>query len=110
MSSKLAKALAVAFAGGLLTAAAVPALADDYRSDQINGRIQNENAKIREEYREGDISRGQARQLHREEQAIRHEEHEMKRDNGGYLTPSEQHKLNQQENAINRQINRESRE
>ena len=89
---------------------AVPASADDYRSDQVNGRIQNENAKIHEEYREGDLSRGQARELHQEEQAVRHEEHEMKRDNGGYLTTGEQHQLNRQENAINHQINRDSHE
>jgi hypothetical protein len=58
--------------------------------------------------RASNISRGQAHELKRENREIahetRHDEH-----TGGYLSHGEQRNINQQENALNRRINRESR-
>ena len=47
------------------------------RRDQVNDRLQNQNRRINHELREGEISRGQARQLHREDRQIRREERVM---------------------------------
>jgi hypothetical protein len=76
------------------------------RRDQVNDRLQNQNRRINQEVREGEISRSQANQLHREDHTIRQEERGMARLNNGHITPAEQKALNQQENAVSRQIGR----
>ena len=74
------------------------------RRDQVNDRLANQNRRINKEYREGEITRGQANQLHREDHAIRQEERTMSGLNNGHITGAEQKSLNQQENAVSRQI------
>lgn len=74
------------------------------RRDQVNDRLENQGRRINEEYREGDISRTEARQLHRDDRQILQEERDMAAINGGYITRSEQGVLNQQENVVSRQI------
>jgi hypothetical protein len=76
------------------------------RRDQVNDRLQNQNRRINQEVREGEISKGQASQLHREDRAIRQEERTMSKFNNGHITPAEQRSLNQQENAVSKQIGR----
>jgi hypothetical protein len=76
------------------------------RRDQVNDRLQNQNRRINQEYREGEITRGQANRLHQEDRAIRQEERTMSGFNGGHITPAEQRSLNQQENAVSGQIGR----
>ena len=76
------------------------------RRDQVNDRLQNQNRRINQEFREGEITRGQANRLHREDQAIRREERTMSKFNNGHITPAEQKALNQQENSVSRQIGR----
>jgi hypothetical protein len=76
------------------------------RRDQVNDRLENQNRRINQEVREGEISRQRANQLHREDHAIRQEERTMSRMNNGHITPAEQKALNQQENAVSRQIGR----
>jgi hypothetical protein len=77
---------------------------DHPRRAEVNGRLENQNARINKEVREGEITKGQANQLHREDHAIRQEERGMAKLNGGHITPAEQKALNQQENAVSRQI------
>ena len=74
------------------------------RRDQVNDRLANQNRRINQEYREGEITRGQANRLHREDRAIRNEERTMAGFNNGHITRAEQKSLNQQENAVSRQI------
>jgi hypothetical protein len=76
------------------------------RRDQVNDRLENQSRRINREYREGEISRGQARALHREDHQIRQEERTMASLNGGHITRGEQRVLNQQENAVSRQNGR----
>jgi hypothetical protein len=76
------------------------------RRAEVNARLNNQNHRINEERREGEISRDEARKLHAEDHAIRQEERLMARQNGGHITRSEQRVLNQQENAVSRQIGR----
>ena len=54
--------------------------------------------------REGEITRSQAHALHKEDRQIRREERTMARENHGHITRAEQTALNQQENAVSRQI------
>jgi hypothetical protein len=101
-------ALASVMAGTLVTGAMAETAweRDHPRRDQVNDRLQNQNQRIKQEVREGDISKGQAKQLHREDHAIRQEERTMSKFNNGHITPAEQRSLNQQENAVSKQIGR----
>jgi hypothetical protein len=76
------------------------------RRDQVNDRLENQNRRINQERREGEITKGQAQQLHQEDRAIRNEERTMSKFNNGHITPAEQKALNQQENAVSKQIGR----
>ncbi len=76
------------------------------RRAEVNARLENQNHRINEERREGEITRRQARALHSEDHAIRTEERFMARQNGGHITRAEKRALNQQENAVSRQIGR----
>jgi hypothetical protein len=94
-----------------LGAIAAPALADDTqwqkdhpRREQVNNRLKNQNKRIRQERKEGEITKAQARQLHSEDHAIRREERTMASTNGGHITKAEQRSLNQQENQVSKQV------
>jgi hypothetical protein len=76
------------------------------RRAEVNARLNNQNHRINEERREGEINRGQARALHAQDRFIRREERFEARQNGGHITRSEQRSLNQQENAVSREIGR----
>jgi len=51
-----------------------------------------------------DVLNPEAKQLHAEDHAIRTEERAMAGFDGGHFTRAEQRALNQQENAVSRQI------
>jgi hypothetical protein len=102
-----AAAVAIATAVGASGALAETAWEKDHpRREQVNERLQNQNRRINQEVREGEITKNQAKQLHNEDRAIRQEERTMSKMNGGHITPAEQKALNQQENAVSRQIGR----
>jgi len=77
---------------------------DHPRREQVNSRLNNQNKRIHNEVKEGEISKAQAKTLHKDDHAIRQEERDMARQNGGHITKSEQTVLNQQENGVSRQI------
>jgi hypothetical protein len=74
------------------------------RRDQVNDRLENQNRRINQERKEGELTKAQAAKLHKEDRQIRQEERDMASQNGGHITKSEQNVLNQQENAVSRQI------
>jgi hypothetical protein len=76
------------------------------RRDQVNDRLSNQNHRINQELREGEISRGQARELHRQDRQIRNEERRMAARDGGHITRFDQRVLNRQENRVSREIGR----
>jgi len=76
------------------------------RRDQVNDRLAKQNGRIHREVKEGELSKSQAAKLHREDHQIRQEERDMASQNGGHITKSEQSVLNQQENAVSKQIGR----
>ncbi len=106
------KGLVFAVTLSLLCGAASAAFAETQwernhpRRDQVNDRLGNQNRRIDRELKEGEITKRQANQLHREDRSIRHEERAVAKFNGGHITKDEQKALNQQENAVSRQIGR----
>ena len=92
---------------------AVPAFADTRwerthpRRDEVNDRLANQHARVNAGVREGQLTHGEARQIHREDHTIRAEERAMAAEHGGHITAREQTQLNRQENHVSRQIHRE---
>nr|WP_295669127.1 hypothetical protein [Sphingomonas sp.] len=74
------------------------------RREQVNDRLANQNRRIRNEVKEGDLTRGQARQLHAEDRTIRQEERDYAKLDHGHISKAEKRALNQQENHVSRQI------
>ena len=74
------------------------------RRDQVNNRLERQNARIHHERKEGELTAGQAAKLHKEDRQIRKEERLMASQKGGHITKQEQKTLNQQENAVSKQI------
>jgi|SRR6185369_545583 len=77
---------------------------DHPRRAQVNKRLANQNKRIHEEVKEGELTKAQAAKLHKEDRQIRKEERIMASQNGGHITKQEQRTLNQQENAVSKQI------
>jgi len=77
---------------------------DHPRRTEVNKRLANQNQRIKQERKQGEITKGQAHKLHAEDHAIRQEERAMASTNGGHITKAEQKALNQQENQVSKQI------
>ena len=74
------------------------------RRDQVNDRLAKQNARIKTEVKEGELTKGQAATLHKQDRQIRTEEKLMASQNGGHITKLEQKTLNQQENVVSKEI------
>jgi len=77
---------------------------DHPRRTEVNKRLENQNARVKKEVKEGEITKAQASQLHQEDKQIRQQERAMAAQHGGHITKQEQKQLNQEENAVSRQI------
>jgi hypothetical protein len=95
-------ALSVAFVG--TASAATNWDASHPRRAEVNYRLHNQDRRINQEVRDGEMSRGEAMRLHRDDRQIRREERLMASQDGGHITRGEDHVLNQQENRVSRQI------
>jgi len=115
MSTRSHTAIALLTLALALGAAAIPVLShaadqdgsfaqNHPRREQVNERLANQNQRIRTEVAEGDLTSKQAARLHRKDRQIRREERLMASQHGGHITKAEQRVLNQQENAVSRQI------
>ena len=74
------------------------------RREQVNHRLAHQNQRIRNEVKEGELTKPQAAALHKDDRQIRREERLMASQNGGHITKQEQKTLNQQENVVSAQI------
>lgn len=106
MSKPILTAVAIIVLGGFaVTATAADQWQKDHpRRAEVNGRLANQNHRINNEVKDGQINKTQAKQLHSEDHAIRSEERTMASTDGGHITKTEQHALNQQENQVSQQI------
>jgi hypothetical protein len=77
---------------------------DHPRVNQVNSRIDNQEKRINQERREGELTGHQARQDRRNLRAINQEKHDMRKEDNGHLTRADQRALNQQLNHNSRRI------
>ena len=71
---------------------------------EVNRRLANQQKRINAKVAHGQLTRAQAAQLHGQDRQVRQEEKNMASQNGGHINNPEQRTLNQQENAVSRQI------
>ena len=111
---KASSIVALTFVVGILGASASAAMAGEAndttwqknhpRREQVNHRLANQNHRINQEVKEGELTKPQAAALHKEDRQIRQEERLMASQHGGHITKQEQRTLNQQENVVSKQI------
>jgi hypothetical protein len=77
------------------------------RRAQVNSRLANQNKRIDNGLKDHQLTNSQARQLHKEDHAIRTEERADASIHGGHITKGEQRQINRQENQVSRQIRTE---
>jgi len=106
MKSKLLfSTLFIAFLGIANVSLAQDGFAKNHpRRAEVNQRLKNQDHRINQKMRKGDISRRQAYDMHHRDHRIRHEERRMAYRHGGHITKHEQYRLNRQENRMNRRI------
>jgi hypothetical protein len=76
------------------------------RRAEVNSRLNNQDRRIHEERKEGEISGAKAARLHRQDRHIRQEERHMASRHNGHITRGDQARLNRQENRTSRRIGR----
>jgi hypothetical protein len=76
------------------------------RRSEVNHRLSNQDHRIHDKVKDGDISRRQAHNLHRQDHRIRKEERRMAYRHGGHITRHEQSRLNRQENHLSHKIHK----
>jgi hypothetical protein len=74
------------------------------RVNQVNQRIDNQEKRINNERKDGDISKQQAKQDRKNLKAINQEKKDMRRTDGGHITKKDQKALNQQLNQNSNNI------
>jgi len=74
------------------------------RVNQVNKRIDNQEKRINTERKEGDLTKGQAQQDRKNLKAINQEKHDMRKEDNGHLTKTDQKALNQQLNKNSKKI------
>jgi uncharacterized membrane protein len=110
LNSKSGRAVLAALLAASFTLAAGNAMAEtDWqkahpRRAEVNGRLANQDKRIHNEVKSGQITKTQAQSMHKEDRQIRGEERAMASQNGGHITKQEQKTLNQQENGVSKQI------
>ena len=99
-----ALALSLAGVAGAARAADTQWQKEHPRREQVNDRLANQNKRIDAKVADGQMTKGQAAKLHKDDHQIRQEERDMAAQNGGHITKQEQKTLNQQENRNSRKI------
>jgi hypothetical protein len=74
---------------------------------EVQNRIHNENARLNQGWRSGQLTRGEYRSLDNRMDRIQAERNRDLRRNNGHLTPAEYARLNRQENHLSGAIYRE---
>lgn len=110
MSKSIRTVLTALAATASLACLAAPAMADTPwqahhpRREQVNNRLGNQNARIHQEVKEGEMSHEKAERLHAADHRIRMQERREAARNDGHLTRAEQARLNRRENHVSHRI------
>ncbi|WP_046155218.1 hypothetical protein [Chromobacterium vaccinii] len=103
LSATLLAACGLAFAGSAL-ADETQWQKDHPRREEVNKRLANQNRRIKQEEKSGQISKAEAHKLHKEDKNIRQQERDMSKLDHGHITKQDQKTLNQEENGVSQQI------
>lgn len=68
------------------------------RQGQVNHRLRRQNRRIRRGVKSGQLTHAEAKDLRQHDRAIHSDEREMRKENGGKLTPQDKKQLNQELN------------
>lgn len=74
------------------------------RVNEVNRRIDNQEKRITEERKEGDLTKAQAQADRKDLKEINQEKHDMRKMDKGHLTKTDQKALNQQLNQNSKKI------
>jgi hypothetical protein len=74
------------------------------RVNQVNKRINNQEQRIIEERKEGDLTHKEAREVRKDLAAINKEKRQMRKAHNGHLTKKDQVILNKQLNETSKKI------
>lgn len=74
------------------------------RRAEVNDRLANQDQRIHQQVKEGELSKSQAAALHQDDHEIRQEERDMAHMDDGHITALDQKTLNQQENVVSKEI------
>ena len=74
------------------------------RVDQVNRRIDNQEKRITEERKEGDLTKAQAHEDRKDLKEINQEKRDMRKTDKGHLTKQDDKALNQQLNQNSKKI------
>ena len=92
------KNLVIAAVLGLSALTALPAAA------QVDAHRENQQDRIQQGVRSGELTRGETRRLENQQRSIARQEHRMRSRNGGYLTPRQRARLEERQARASRHI------
>lgn len=95
---------AASFAQGATSAPAGNWKKEHPRRAEVNQRLENQDKRISQEVKEGEMTKAESHKLHKQDHQIRQEERDMASQNVGHITKGEQNVLNQQENKVSKEI------
>ena len=97
---------AIATLGAAGAASAHPWQMHHPRRVEVNARLNHIDHRIAMERRDGELTRGQARDLRREDAGLRGQERFYASHDRSHLTRAEYHRLNREEDRLGRQVRR----
>jgi len=99
-------AFAVAFSAGVASNAMAETQwnKDHPRRHEVNHRLANQNRRIDHKVADGQMTKGQAAALHKDDRQVRQEERDMAHQDGSHITKQEDRTLNHQENQLSKDI------
>ena len=92
--------------GKVAAAVLVASLATSARSAEVDNREANQQARIAQGVRSGQLTPGETARLENKEAGIHREIKQERAANGGRLTPAERAQVNRQQNRVSNQIYR----
>jgi hypothetical protein len=99
-------------AGKILATVAFCTLLTDAGVAQVTGqtiqeRKNDQQGRIAQGVRSGQLTRGETRNVESRERSVNHEEHAMRRADGGHLTAGDKAALTRRQNHISRSISKD---
>jgi hypothetical protein len=96
-----------AIAAATLTLTATLSLSAQESNSGINERKTDQQQRIANGVKSGQLTAGETQHLEKQESAINHEEHAMRQQDNGHLTTQDRKTIQQQQNQESRRIYRD---